>query len=134
MITPSAPPSGTSTSDVTANDLFLISTTLFSDSRPIPANNNWLLPLISEGRPADVGLMRSICRSSSGSTLYLTASINQRRCNSCSLSGSSFERSLDCVQSVLPSYSSHTSSSKAGITAPPISHGVRCLVTALQPL
>ena len=103
MITPSAPSGGTSSSEVTANDLFLMSTTLFSDSRPIPANSSCELPLISVGRPARVGLMRSICRSSSGSTLYLTASISQSRCSSCSLSGFSFERSLDCVQSVLPS-------------------------------
>jgi hypothetical protein len=51
----------TSTSDVTANDFFLMSTTLFSDSRPTLPNSNWLLPLISEGHRADVGWVRSIC-------------------------------------------------------------------------
>ena len=56
MITPSAPRAGTSSSEVTANDLFLMSTTLFSDSRPIPANSSCELPLISAGRPARVGV------------------------------------------------------------------------------
>jgi hypothetical protein len=36
MITPSAPPSGTSISAVTACDLFLMLTTEFSERRPIP--------------------------------------------------------------------------------------------------
>src|SRR5688572_17769275 len=52
MIVPSAPESGTSRFAVTENDLFLIETTLFSDSRPIPANRSWELPLMRVGRPA----------------------------------------------------------------------------------
>ena len=50
MITPSAPPSGTSTSAVIENDLFLMLTTLFSDSRPMPGKNSWEVP-VDEGRP-----------------------------------------------------------------------------------
>ena len=56
MITPSAPPSGTSTSAVTENDLFLMLTTLFSDSRPMPGKNSWEFPRMRVGRPAMVGL------------------------------------------------------------------------------
>ena len=59
MITPSAPPSGTSTSAVIENDLFLMLTTLFSDSRPMPGKNSWELPWMSVGRPARSGLRRS---------------------------------------------------------------------------
>ena len=59
MITPSAPPSGTSTSAVTENDLFLMLTTLFSDSRPMPGKNSWEFPWIRVGRPAIVGSSRS---------------------------------------------------------------------------
>ena len=88
---------------MTANDLFLMVTTLFSDSRPMPAYSVCVLPLISVGRPASSGTKRSICRSSSGSTLYLTASISHSRCSSCSFSGISFARFFACVQSLLPS-------------------------------
>ena len=51
MITPSAPLSGMFTSAVTENDLFLILTTLFSDSRPMPGKNSWEFPRIRVGRP-----------------------------------------------------------------------------------
>ena len=56
MTTPSAPPSGTSTSAVTENDLFLMLTTLFSDRRPMPGKNSWEFPWMSVGRPAMLGL------------------------------------------------------------------------------
>ena len=56
MITPSAPPSGTSTSAVTENDLFLMLTTLFSERRPMPGKNSWESPRIRLGRPGDVGV------------------------------------------------------------------------------
>ena len=71
MTTPSTPPAGTSTSAVTENDLFLMFTTLFSESRPIPGKNSCESPRIRVGRPAMSGLSRSPLRSSSGSTLYL---------------------------------------------------------------
>jgi NAD-dependent dihydropyrimidine dehydrogenase PreA subunit len=51
MITPSAPPAGTSTSAVTVNDLFLMLTTLFSDSRPIPGKKSCEFPP-DQGGPA----------------------------------------------------------------------------------
>ena len=56
MITPSAPFAGTSTSAVTANDLFLMLTTLFSDRRPMPANSSCELPLTSIGPAGQVGV------------------------------------------------------------------------------
>ena len=87
MITPSAPPSGTSTSAVTENDLFLMLTTLFSDRRPMPGKNSWEVPRISVGRPAIVGSSRSDVRSSIGSTLYFVASISQSRCSLASIVG-----------------------------------------------
>ena len=92
MITPSAPPSGTSTSAVTENDLFLMLTTLFSDSRPMPGKNSWEFPRIRVGRPAIAGSSRSEVRSSIGSTLYLVASISQSRCSLASISGCSAAR------------------------------------------
>ena len=114
MMTPSAPLSGTSTSAVIVNDLFFITKTQLSVNLPIPLNSSCELPLISNGRPASSALKRSTRRSSSGSTLYLAASMSQRRCNSCSFSGISLARSCAWVQSLLPSYNSQTSSSKAG--------------------
>ena len=92
----------------------------------MPPNSNCRLPLISCGRPAMSGLARSAKRSSSGSTLYLTASISHSRCSSCSFCGFAFARSFAWVQSVFVSYSSQTSSSKAGSCTCPVSHGVRC--------
>src|SRR4029450_1930472 len=74
---------------------------------------SWDFPWISVGRPARSGSNRSTRRSSSGSTLYFTASIRKSRWSSWSLSGCSFERSCACVQSS-GAYSSHTSSSNAG--------------------
>ena len=71
MMTPSAPAAGTSTSAVTENDLFLMLTTLFSESRPMPGKNSWEFLRISVGRPAMSGLTRSALRSSMGSTWYL---------------------------------------------------------------
>src|SRR4029453_2779426 len=132
--TPSAPEEGTTTSPVTAWDLFLMLTTEFSDSRPMPPNSSWELPLISIGRPAISALMPSAARSSSGSTLYLAASISQRRWSSCSLSGCSADRSRAWLQSLVVSYSSQRSSSNAGACPPTRIHGVLCLVTAVQPL
>ena len=99
MITPSAPPSGTSTSAVTENDLFLMLTTLVSDSRPMPGKNSWELPRIRVGRPASSGLSRSAERSSSGSTLYLVASMSHSRCSSASRSGCSVARLRDWLKS-----------------------------------
>ena len=87
MITPSAPPSGTTSSAVIANDLFLFATTEFSDSRPMPPKRSCEVPRTSCGRPARSGLKRSKRRSSSGRTLYFAASIRKRRCSSCSFSG-----------------------------------------------
>ena len=55
MITPSAPSSGTTTSAVTAWDLFLTLTTVFSVRRPMPPKSTCELPLISVGRPASSG-------------------------------------------------------------------------------
>ena len=71
MTTPSAPPSGTSTSAVTENDLFLMLTTLFSDSRPMPGKSSWELPWMSVGRPASSGFSRSAVRSSIGQHVVL---------------------------------------------------------------
>ena len=93
MSTPSAPRDGTSTSAVTENDLFLMLTTLFSESRPLPGKNSWEFPRISVGRPAIAGSSRSEVRSSIGSTLYLVASISQSRCSLASISGWSAARS-----------------------------------------
>ena len=53
----------------------------------MPPKRSWVLPLTSVGRPARSELKRSMRRSSSGSTLYLTASIRNSRCSSASLSG-----------------------------------------------
>ena len=100
MITPSTPPSGTSTSAVTENDLFLMLTTLFSESRPMPGKNSWELPRISVGRPAIPGSSRSEVRSSIGSTLYLVASISHSRCSSASISGCSAARSRAWLKSL----------------------------------
>ena len=99
----------------------------------MPPNRICVLPLMSCGRPARSALKRSNVRSSSGSTLYLVASIRNSRCSSASFFGFSFARSFACVQSVFVSYSSHTSSSNAGIGFD-MSHGVLCRVTAVHPL
>ena len=58
-ITPCAPPSGTSTSAVTACDLFLMLTTEFSVRRPMPPNSSCRSPRTSVGRPATSGMKRS---------------------------------------------------------------------------
>ena len=135
MMTPFAGlPARTSTSAVTLKEWFFTLTTLFSDSRPMPGKNSCEFPLMSVGRPAISGTNRSAPRSSSGRTLYLVASIRNSRCSLCSISGISFARLRACVQSLLPSYSSQTSSSKATNFWPTVIQGVRCLVTALQPL
>ena len=42
-------------SAVTENDLFLMLTTLFSESRTMPVKNSCELPWISVGRPATSG-------------------------------------------------------------------------------
>ena len=81
----------------------------------MPPNRSCVLPLTSCGRPARSALNRSKVRSSSGSTLYLAASIRNSRCSSASFFGFSFARSRACVQSVFVSYSSQTSSSKAAL-------------------
>ena len=75
MIVPFAAASGTTTSAVTENDLFLMLRTLDSDRRPIPPNSTCELPRTSCGRPAMSALSRSAVRSSSGSTLYFVASM-----------------------------------------------------------
>ena len=77
---------------MTENDLFLMLTTLFSDSRPMPGKNSWELPRMSVGRPAIDGSSRSEVRSSIGSTLYLVASISHSRCSLASISGRSAAR------------------------------------------
>ena len=93
MITPLAPPSGTSTSAVTENDLFLMLTTLFSERRPMPGKNSCELPRISVGRPAIVGSSRSDgAVVHAASTLYLAASISHSRCSLASISGCSAAR------------------------------------------
>ena len=79
-MTPSAPDGGTTTSAVMACDLFFVFTIELSVSRPMPPNRICRVPLISCGRPAMSGLARSAKRSSSGNTLYLTASISHSRC------------------------------------------------------
>ena len=88
MITPSAPPSGTSTSAVTENDLFLMLTTLFSESRPMPGKNSWELPA-DQGRPPGHRRLEPLrrCGRRCGSTLYLVASISHSRCSLASRSG-----------------------------------------------
>jgi len=48
----------------------LDATTLFSDRRPMPAKNIWVVPWMSVGRPAIDGSNRSELRSSMGNTLY----------------------------------------------------------------
>ena len=79
QVTPFAPPSGTSNCAEIACDLFLSARTTFSVRRPIPSNSSCDRPRMSVGRPAMSGLNRSMRRSSSGRTLYLTASIRKRR-------------------------------------------------------
>ena len=98
-ITPFAPSSGTSTSAVSANDLFFVTTTEFSVSRPIPPNRIWRVPRTSCGRPARSGLKRSTRRSSSGSTLYFAASIRNSVWSCASFSGFSAATLCACVQS-----------------------------------
>src|SRR5580698_3809258 len=87
MMTPSTPLAGTLISAVTECDLFFILSTEFSDRRPILPNKIWDFPLINTGRPARSELIRAPMLSSRGSTLYRTASISHRRCDSCSFSG-----------------------------------------------
>jgi hypothetical protein len=122
---------GTTTWAVMAWDLFLMTTTEFSLSRLMPRNSSWDLPRMSWGRPARSGLSRSTRRSSNGKTLYLLASSRNSRCSSASFSGCSLARLWAWVQSSGP-YSSHTSSSKAGSSAPK-AQGVLWRVTAVQP-
>src|SRR6478735_8810415 len=68
----------------------------------MPENSSCELPLMSWGRPAISGLMRSKPRSSNGTTWYFTASMSQSRCSSASLSGFSVARLLAWVQSSGP--------------------------------
>ena len=127
--------SGTVSWAVSENEVFLKMTTEFSVRRPMPENSSCRLPWMRVGRPAVSGRPRSTNRSSKGTTWYFTASMSHSRWSSCSLSGCWAARSWAWVQSVVVSYSSHTSSSKAGgFTCVPVSQGVRCLVTAVQPL
>ena len=58
MMTPSAPAAGTVTSALTEWDLFLM---LMTDPSVmcIPLKSSWLLPVVSCGRPAMSGLIRS---------------------------------------------------------------------------
>ena len=94
MITPSAPPSGTSTSAVTENDLFLMLTTLFSDRRPMPGKNSCELPRISVGRPAIVGLEPlGAAVVDAAARCTWSASISHSRCSLASISGCSAARS-----------------------------------------
>ena len=88
---------------MTENDLFLMLTTLFSDSRPMPAKKSCEVPRMRVGRPAAVGSRRSALRSSSGSTLYFAASMSQRRCSLASISGLSAARLCAWLKSLLPS-------------------------------
>ena len=67
----------------------------------MPPNSRWRSPLTRTGRPAISGISRSATRSSSGSTLFLVASITNRRWRWCSRSGSWAARSSACVQSAL---------------------------------
>ena len=101
MMTPLAPPFGTVSSAVTECDLFLSVSTHASLTR-MPGNRSCVLPLMSCGRPAMSGLMRSKPRSSSGTTLYFTASISHSRCSSASFCGFFFARFFACVQSSGP--------------------------------
>ena len=78
-------------------------TTLFSESRPMPAKNSWDVPRSSVGRPAIDGSSRSDVRSSMGSTLYFVASISQRRWSFASRSGRSAARSWAWLKSTEPS-------------------------------
>jgi hypothetical protein len=55
--------------------LFLVLTTLLSVSRPMPPKSSCEVPRTSTGRPTRSALKRSMRRSSSGSTLYLRASV-----------------------------------------------------------
>ena len=83
------------------------------------------------GRPAGSRLNRSTRRSSSGNTLYLRLQ-QEQPLQLMELVGLGGGRSWAWVQSVLVSYSSQTSSSKAGSLAP---NSHRCWrVTAVQPL
>jgi hypothetical protein len=69
-----------------------------------------------------------------GSTLYFVASMIHSRCSLASISGFCAARSWAWLKSVVPSYSSQTVVVERRDVAPSITHGVRCLVTALQPL
>jgi predicted ATPase/DNA-binding CsgD family transcriptional regulator len=72
---------------VTACDLFLTLTTSRFPESGHPGVEHLRIARISSGRPAMSALNRSAMRSSTGSTLYRTASIKNRRCSSRSFSG-----------------------------------------------
>ena len=133
MSTPVAPPAGTSTSAVTENDLFLMLTTLFSDRRPMPGKNCWELPWMRVGRPAIAGSSRSAVRSSIGSTLYFVASISHSRC-SCGQHLGVLGGQVVGLAEVGAAVVQLPDVVVEGRQVPPtMTHGVRCLVTALQP-
>ena len=77
------------------------------------------------------GLNRSTSRSSSGKTLYLLASSRGKPLQLGQLVGLGGGQVIGLGQSPGP-YSSHTSSSNAGSSAPK-AHGVLWRVTAVQP-
>ena len=104
MITPLAPPSGTSISAVTECDLFLRLRTEFSVSRPMPPKSSWTLPVTSVGPPGEVGveaLDPPVVERAARCTC--AASMRNSRCSSASFSGCSAARSWAWVQSVLVS-------------------------------
>jgi hypothetical protein len=67
MMTPSASFSGSTRLAVTAYDVFLMSTTLFSPIA-MPGKRTWVSLLIRVGRPAVAGIMREARSSFSGRT------------------------------------------------------------------
>ena len=69
----------------------------------MPPNRSWVVPATGLGRPAISALKRSAKRGSSGSTLYLVASISNSRLSSASLSGISAARSWAWDQSLVVS-------------------------------
>ncbi len=133
MITPSAPPSGTIDLGGDGVRFVLELITAFSVSRPIPPKNCCDVAPDERRTPGDVGVEALDAPVVQRQHVVLDRLDEEQPLQFVQLlADSPCARSCAWVQSVLVSYSSQTSSSKAG-SSPSITQGVLWRVTAVQP-
>ena len=134
MITPSAPPSGTSTSAVTENDLFLMFTTLFSESRPMPGKNSCELPVDQGRAPGQFGVGPLAGAVVHGQHVVLGGLDEEEALQLGQLLWLLGREVAGLAVVAVAVVELPHVVVEGGQSPPTITHGVRCLVTALQPL